>query len=138
MLSQGIEISDPPVTAPQPLPPAAHQTGHPTGLVTSSAPAHRYHMPPNTTGQSHVRIRSPPRLRSPPRMPSLPRIIGQPILAPAAVPRRGPNQCSKCKKPKVEPSHRQYFGNWYCKETTGESYDDLAERMRPGGIYQQE
>lgn len=44
-------------------------------------------------------------------------------------PRRGPNQCSKCKKPKVAPSHRQYFGNWYCEETTGESYEDWAQRM---------
>lgn len=79
-------------------------------------------MPPNMAGQAHVRIRSPPRLHSPPRMLSLPRIIDQPILALAPVPRRGPNQCSKCKKPKVEPSHRQYFGNWKPQEkatTTG-------------------
>lgn len=39
VLSQGIEISDPPVTAPQPLPPPPTK---PATLVSSSAPAHRY------------------------------------------------------------------------------------------------
>lgn len=44
-----------------------------------------------------------------------------------------PNQFSNCKKPKVAPSHRQYFGNWYCEETIGESYEDWTERMRLRG-----
>nr|XP_034304497.1 uncharacterized protein LOC105331633 [Crassostrea gigas] len=187
VLSQGIEISDPPVTAPQPLPPPLSK---PATLLTSSAPAHRYQLPPNTAGQSHVRIRSPHRMPSPQMMPSPPRIIRHPVIAPGPVqyryvltqvppnqtpqpaipqyqepeftaqalsplvsgstacyrrkvekrkrmgeyvrqykPRRGPSQCSQCKKPKVAPSHRQYFGNWYCEETTGESYEDWAERM---------
>ncbi|XP_065939336.1 uncharacterized protein [Magallana gigas] len=81
VLSQGIEISDPPVTAPQPLPPPLSK---PATLVTSSAPAHRYQLPPNTAGQSRVRIRSPPRML-PQLMPSPPRIIRHPILGPAPV-----------------------------------------------------
>lgn len=187
VLSQGIEISDPPVTAPQPLPPPLSK---PATLLTSSAPAHRYQLTPNTAGQSRVRIRSLSRMPSPQMMPSPPRIIRHPVIAPGPVqyryvltqvppnqtpqpaipqyqepeftaqalsplvsgstacyrrkvekrkrmgeyvrqykPRRGPSQCSQCKKPKVAPSHRQYFGNWYCEETTGESYEDWAERM---------
>ena len=35
----------------------------------TSAPSHRYHLPPNTAGQSNILIRTPP----PSRMPSLPR-----------------------------------------------------------------
>lgn len=82
VLSQGIEISDPPVTAPQPLPPPLSK---PATLLTSSAPAHRYQLPPNTAGQSRVRIRSPSRMPSPQMMPSPPRIMRYPVLGPAPV-----------------------------------------------------
>ncbi|XP_062576191.1 uncharacterized protein LOC134238080 [Saccostrea cucullata] len=85
VLSQGIEISDPPMTAPQPLPAALTK---PATLVTSSAPAHRYRLPPNTAGQSRVRIRSLPRMNSPPRIAAPPRIMPQPVLPPAPVPVR--------------------------------------------------
>lgn len=37
------------------------------------------------------------------------------------------------KKPKAAPSHRQFFGNWYCEETIGESYEDWTKRMRLRG-----
>lgn len=168
VLSQGIEISDPPVTAPQPLPPPLSK---PATLLTSSAPAHRYQLPPNTAGQSCVRIRSPHRMPSPQMMPSPPRIIRHPVIAPGPVqyryvltqvppnqtpqpaipqyqepeftaqalsplvsgstacyrrkvekrkrmgeyvrqykPRRGPSQCSQCKKPKVAPSRTSATG----------------------------
>lgn len=43
--------------------------------------------------------------------------------------RRGLSQCSQCKKSKVVFSYRQYFGNWYCEEIIGESYEDWVERM---------
>lgn len=79
-MSQGVEISDPPVTALQPLPPPLSK---PATLVTSSAPANRYQLPPNTAGQSLVRIRSRLRMPSPQLMPSPPRIIRYPVLAPA-------------------------------------------------------
>ncbi|XP_062609016.1 uncharacterized protein LOC134270784 [Saccostrea cucullata] len=85
VLSQGIEISDPPMTAPQPLPAALTK---PATLVTSIALAHRYRLPPNTDGQSRVRIRSPPRMNSPPRIAAPARIMARPVLPPAPVPIR--------------------------------------------------
>lgn len=55
VLSQGIEISDPPVTAAQPVPPALTR---PDTLVSQTAPAFRYVLPPNTAGQTRTRIQS--------------------------------------------------------------------------------
>lgn len=100
VLSQGIEISDPPVTAPQPLPPRPTK---PATLVSSSAPAHRYQLPPNTTGQSRFRIRSLPRLPSPTRMPTQPRIIGQPIWTQPQFPAMDQTSAASAKSLKFHP-----------------------------------
>ncbi|XP_048743322.2 uncharacterized protein LOC125656781 [Ostrea edulis] len=175
VLSQGIEISDPPVTAAQPVPPALTR---PDTLVSQTAPAFRYVLPPNTAGQTRTRIRSPPsspnRMPSPLRLPSPPRLPSPTRLPPPSVvlqpyqqrtvpvvligplrpskstasyrrkvekkraegervktytPRVGPNKCGKCGAAKIAPTHRQYFGNWFCQATAEQSYEEWMRAM---------
>nr|XP_022333822.1 uncharacterized protein LOC111130858 [Crassostrea virginica]XP_022333823.1 uncharacterized protein LOC111130858 [Crassostrea virginica] len=56
----------------------------PSTLTTSSAPALRYHLPPNTAVQSNIRIRTPPPscMPSPPRCPAvlIPQHMQMPVL----------------------------------------------------------
>ena len=80
-LSQGIQLELPSFATTQPLMQAQDR---PSTLTTSSAPFHRYHLPPNTAGQSNIRIRTPPpsRMLSPPRCPAVPapQYVHMPVL----------------------------------------------------------
>ena len=80
-LSRGIQLEPPSFATTQPLMQAQDR---PSTLTTSSAPVHRYHLPPNTAGQSNIRIRTPPpsRMPSPPRCPAVPthQYVHMPVL----------------------------------------------------------
>ena len=80
-LSRGIQLDPPSFATTQPLMQALDR---PSTLTTSSAPAHRYHLPPNTAGQSNIRIRTPPpsHMPSPPRCPAvpIPQYVQMPVL----------------------------------------------------------
>lgn len=89
LLSQGIEVSDPPVTTSQPIPPAASAPSS-LSVIPNAAPF-QFHLPPNTAGQSKLRIRSPP----PPKPQSL--SLGNPGSQPIVLP---------C--PLSQPSHLLY------------------------------
>lgn len=41
--------------------------------------------------------------------------------------------CSKCKKERKPPSHRQYFGNWYCEESDTQSYGEWRAVLEKRG-----
>ncbi|KAK9957917.1 hypothetical protein ABG768_028069 [Culter alburnus] len=41
--------------------------------------------------------------------------------------------CKKCKKERRPPSHLQYFGNWYCKESETQSYGEWRAVLEERG-----
>ncbi|XP_062605331.1 uncharacterized protein LOC134267127 [Saccostrea cucullata] len=144
VLSQGIEISDPPMTAP---PRRLDEARHPCDLQILAQPIQppapvpiRYliTVPPEVPGTqpSYQQPEFPPQ-KLPKRVPGSTACYRRKVdkkeemgeYVNKYAPRRGPNRCSKCKEPKTAPRHRQYFGNWYCQATSEESYADWVQRM---------
>ncbi len=41
--------------------------------------------------------------------------------------------CRKCNKERKPPSHLQYFGNWYCKESETQSYGEWRAVLEERG-----
>ncbi|XP_026110190.1 uncharacterized protein LOC113083135 [Carassius auratus] len=41
--------------------------------------------------------------------------------------------CRKCNKERKPPSHLQYFGNWFCKESETQSYDEWRAVLQERG-----
>jgi len=37
--------------------------------------------------------------------------------------------CNKCKKDRKPPSHRQYFGNWFCQDSSPVTFDEWKHEM---------
>ena len=46
-------------------------------------------------------------------------------------PTTGASQCSKCQKDRTSATgHHQYFGNWFCPQTTTETYEGWRARLQ--------
>ncbi|KAL1265444.1 hypothetical protein QQF64_003471 [Cirrhinus molitorella] len=41
--------------------------------------------------------------------------------------------CKKCNKERKQPSHLQYFGNWFCEESETQSYDEWRAVLKERG-----
>lgn len=41
--------------------------------------------------------------------------------------------CKQCNKDRKPPSHRQYFGNWYCEVSATQTYDEWRAQLQQQG-----
>ena len=107
-LSRGIQLELPSFATTQPLMQAQDR---PSTLTTSSAPVHRYHLPPNTPGQSNIRIRTPPpsRMLSPPRCPAVPapQYVHMPVLIVPVNEKSQPMQSQQMPVPRSTACYRR-------------------------------
>lgn len=41
--------------------------------------------------------------------------------------------CKQCNKERIQPGHKQYFGNWFCSATASECYDEWVKKFKDKG-----
>lgn len=155
-LKQGITLPIPVDSQSSPLPPPRNLSH---SLDTGDQEKHQYVLPANTAGQSKLRsiliLPNPVPLPPQPLMPVAPYAQLQASAIPPIPastqsyrkrkdeeeklsvvptkrykPREGFSKCSKCQSDRTPATgHKQYFGNWFCPNTSTETYEQWRARL---------
>ncbi|XP_057184274.1 ras-associated and pleckstrin homology domains-containing protein 1-like [Triplophysa rosa] len=160
ILKQGIQSPDAPMAAHEKLPAAMQK--EPTLYSGNLAEPHLFILPPNTAGEAKLKGRSQPQAisQAPPShqglpviAPALPVFILPSVQLPTLQYRKRKQKreedtgtvtrqyvrktdvilCKKCNNERKPPSHLQYFGNWYCRESETQSYDEWRAVLEKRG-----
>ncbi|XP_057183182.1 uncharacterized protein LOC130549851 [Triplophysa rosa] len=157
ILKQGIQSPDAPMAAPEKLPAAMQK--EPTLYSGNLAEPHLFILPPNTAGEAKLKGRSQPQAisQAPPVMLCHHQFrLRHPVkLFPYSTQQQRKRKqkreedtgtitrkyvrktdvilCKKCNNERKPPSNLQYFGNWYCKESETQSYDEWRAVLEERG-----
>ncbi|XP_078791981.1 uncharacterized protein LOC110014839 [Oryzias latipes] len=118
ILKQGIPQPAASMAATEKLPDL--QKGTPLQVGTSAQP-HIFLLPPNTAGGA--KLKPKPQLQA--------EKMG--IMKRKYIKKTETITCSKCGGNRQPPSHRQYFGNWFCEATETQSFDNWRAELQKRG-----